>query len=473
MANIIKDGKVFADNIRKIAKTDEIKEQVNRLTIDLAAAVKGGIGLQRSVAYLSGSGSANAVAGAVAGAGSSGGTDNTGNPVVGDPAPPLNLSVITDLIRTAIDAANISKDLDNIKWQNGTSGTDLSDRVDGDEVDDPKAGGMGTQFTDQGLLGENNPDWLAIKAALIAKGATAEEIAKARREFLKKALGIDEIGDVFNGDAGPKPKGEDFEGNALSETLPSEVLNGLVGVAAGNHGLVMLVRLDDYPTRPTNADAAAQNQNPWSDGETPPIKKSYYPGAYFIGGGSYTNDSQAAVEASIAALDVAEDFISWDTLSPADVSGAHLPGGNEQYNLGFTATRIGGGLPVNGSIFMSFCDRSAGVPVEAGVVCIAAPPVETAYPTTGSATLKFKNGHFEYSPFDSEVPIEYRGTHSVTTIHSLVTGLDYDIFPAINGGVIVQDTAKTEGHFLYYSADRTLKYPIDNQYLKFYSPRRA
>jgi hypothetical protein len=472
MANIIKDGKVFADNIRKIAKTDEIKEQVNRLTIDLAAAVKAGIGLQRSVAYLSGSGSASAVAGAVAGAGSSGGTDNTGNPVVGDPAPPPDFSAITDLIKAVTDAATESKDLDNIKWQNGTSSNDLSDRTDGDTVDDPNAGGMGTQFTDQGLLGENNPDWLAIKDAMIARGATAEEIAKARREFLKKALGIDEIGDIVSGDAGPKPKGDNYEGNALSERLPSEVLDGLVGVASSDHALAVLVRFDNYPTHPTSIDATAQNQNVWSDGETPPVKKSYYPGAYFYGT-AYTNDSEAAVQQVIAAEPLAEDFEAWSGTTPADAVAAHLPGGNEQLNLGFTATRAGGGAPVNLSILISFCDRTDGLPEGVDAVCTASGPVETAYPITGSATLHYRNGHFEYSPFDSEIPIEYRGVHSTTKIHSLVTAQDYNISPSINGGLIIQDALQADGYFMYYNADRTFSAPIQNEFLKFYSPRTA
>lgn len=466
----MKDNKIFADNIRTIAKTQEIKDQVNKLTIDLTTAIKGGIGLQRSVATLTTAGTSHAVNGAVVGSGSTTGVDNTGQPITGSPAPAPDFSAIADLLQAAIDAANTTKELNNIEWNNATSGTDLSDKVIGDTVDDPNAGGMGSQFTDQGLLGENNPDWLNIKNALIASGATAEEIAKARREFLKKALGIDEIGDVVSGDAGPKPVGDSLGGNAVSQATPNEVLNGLVGVASSNHDLAVLVRFDGYPTKPTDIDAEAQDQNTWSDGETPPVKRSYYPGAYFFGT-TYSNDADTAIEEVIAANGLAENFISWNTDSPADVVAAHVAGGNEQINLAFTATRIGGGSPINLTILISFCDRAAGVPPDAGIACIATPPIESAYPVTGSATLHFRNGHFEYSLYDSEVPIEYRGEHSTTTMHSLVTGQDYNISPAINGGFIIQDTAQTDGYFLYYNADRTFKAPIPNDFIKFYSPR--
>jgi len=93
------------------------------------------------------------------------------------------------------------------------------------------------------------------------------------------------------------------------------------------------------------------------------------------------------------------------------------------------------------------------------------------WPTTGVFTLQLQNGHFTYSPYDSEAPLAYRGEQSSVKLHSLATDKDYFVETAVNGGFIVRDIDDTDGYFLYYNANRTLQSVVPNEHYKFYQPR--
>lgn len=486
MTNINNKAADFQKNIRIIAKTDELESKVNKINPGLNAAIKAALGEVRVTSTNDGSTSSNVSQGATSSASDTIGTGQDGNQVLGPPAPPPDLSKINNLITAATDALKASLNAANIKNSNTGSinSGDLSSKTGGNSPDSSTAGGTGSQFNDQALLGVNNSDWQTILAAMTARGASAEEIAAARRQFIAKELGVHDVGDVAKGNAGPKPSPDYIPSDSTSQPPLNEQLNAVIGTVVGSATQALLIRFDPNIIRPTNADAAAQGQNPWPEDGTQPADKSWQSGYYWVlptglapHGAVYASTFSSLI-AQRASLDNTQAYaFSGLVITKTNPSfGDDIQFGAPGHHVNDSTGSVGGtqyaydgtGAGGPGKYTQHVCD---GVDPWAATVCAASPPLQSNWPKTGVSTLQLIDGKFTYSPFDSEIPVELKGPQSSVRIASQTTDQNYEIRPSINGGFLIQDTLGADGYFLYYNADRTLKGPIPNEYIGFYTPR--
>jgi hypothetical protein len=460
----------FVKNIQIIAKTDELSDKLDKLYLNGSLPTKGNIVDQRISAYQDGSGATNVASGATAGANGTTGTGVNGTPVTGPLAPPpIDLSQVDNAQKAATDAALKSSSLNNTSSSSdGSKTNDLSSKAK-----DPTNGGGGTPFADQGQLGENNPDWLAIKNAMIGNGATDAQIKQARLNFLKKELGIDDIGDVVKGDAGAKPTSNNNsfpQPDANSPANTSEKQNGFTGADPVDHTKSVLIRFDGVDITPSAVDAALANQYTWQSGNQPPVKQgwqNWQMGKFVTGSGTYfsTTDAPTADLLPQASIGYHSGSFGYNVTAVRNVD---TVAGTFEAFVDWTGTSFPGNTGWASASFTYSQFNCSGMTD----ACPSQPQRETSWPVTGVYAISWLLGKVITSGFDSEVPSNVRLESSTAKIHSLVTGQDYYIEPSINGGHLVYDTLGTDGYFLNYNADNTLEGVHPNTVYSFYTPRK-
>jgi hypothetical protein len=447
----------IATGIRVIAKTKELTEKVDKLIQDSSAPAKPPITPERISAYTATSGSVGASAGAAPGAANTAGVDSNGNPIALVPAPVPDYSKLAAALSSilSLDKAALSAAQNNINSGGGpapATQTDLSKT--GQETTN---NGGGTPFADQGTLGANNDDWNAIEAAMIANGSTQDEINQARRQFLNKELGVDEVGDVFTGTAGAK-------------TASNEVQKGLVGVNPDDHTQARLIRLDGWQPTPSDTDAEAAFQDSWIGGA--PVKKGFQLGYYWdnhIPGGPFYQESPG--EAAQAYLDyynssavqgVTGEYVVKTGLAADPLVGGHIV----SYTLSYTTFLISTDAEVGpGTVGIDRVSCSIGTDL-----CPSVAPLETSFPLTNLGVVTYINGQFLSSDFDTEAPLANKSPAASVTIASLVTGETYVVEPAINGGFMLSQTTSTP-YIMVYAGDGSLQNIVSPALKTFYSPR--
>lgn len=483
----------FASSIKTIAKTAELTEKVDKLLLDSDGVDKGAIESVRKVMFPDASGNTSPSTGGAAGTGGTTGTGPDGTPVLGPIAPPPPQPAPPNTNQPGNYPVGPDKPIGP-----GGGGDIQNNPTNGPGTSDGSGqghyginGGGGSPYTDQGLLGANNPDWLKILDALNARGASQSEINQARIDFLRKELGIDEVGDVYNGDTGAQPvdtsnsnnsRGTDNQGPSAA---PPTRQRGILGVDPENNSTALLIRYDGWLPSPSDFDANNGNQDPWVNGLAP-IQRTYVAGFYWkIISGATTIYGQTFFDivGRRESLDGSTAYGCNDgtnkvtTLTPQ--SGDHiLFSGNPNGIIGQSFGSLGGttyapqahlGTVSTGEYGLEAC---AGGDVGAGATCMLDPPLETAWPVTGIGVLTLTDGKFKKSPYDTEAPFKYSTGQSVAQVKSLVTGETYQTEPAINGGFMISQTSSGGGDYiLVYGSNGQLTGLIPTNLKNFYTPR--
>lgn len=472
----------IVSSIKKIAKTNELTQKVDKLIQESNPVAKGALQSARLVSTPSIAGAGDVAAGAAAGTASDVIMyDINGNPIQDNPAQATKPTPRRTDDNSNTDNNNTKKTDDNTDSKNkdDPTNTDQSDKGKdtGDTGGSGYKGGSGNS--------DDDADWQAIEAAMRERGATEEEIADAKRKYFNQEPGIDEVGDVYNGDAGAQLPGDDDGGKApgdQSSSGSSQVQRGYVGVDPKDDSKTLLVRVDGVMPTPTDADAAADGQLPWEDPYSPPVKDGWqfwYQGYYYkVTGalGTITGPNPKTVAQQFAELYVGQtagtDYIK--TVEVSDYQYTDTAPGLHPY--AFTMTLhyhniITDAPTIDQQIAVVISLMDCSLVFDAEACAFDNPLRETRWPRTKVGAIIRKDGKFGSNPYDSEAPIEHRETDmSSVRIKSMKTGDTYLIENAINGGFMLSKE-DGGGHVLVYGANRTLTAVVDASLKKFYTPR--
>jgi len=439
----------YIDDIQKIARTQEILDLANKVIKDAEQAKKETIGVKRGIAIQGGIGTPGGMQGNNGSGATQTGTNSSGNTVQAPLAPPITPPGNEPVQNIDVgDAYYTSAGNNAIAYQGSNSPQNLSSA--GTEVSNTTAAGTGTTRTEsaQQAAGTSD-DWVTINTAMVAAGATSDEIKAARMKFFGLEPGKHEVGDVYNGDQGPKPETTNHRRDRGS--LVSEVLNAIVGVDPDNASLLVEIRFDNKLPTPSVEESATAGQPPWTDGYTPPTDDTWTSGfrvqdtadaEFYVSGSAWFNAYQGL----------------WiDDFPDIELTFVSLP---DHWEI--TSVLAGGTLRGTGAILSC-------TPGSSGTCPIVGPTLES-WPTANLAVLMLTQGTFVGSTFDSEVPLKWQGGVSTVSIQSSVTGDNYTIEQAINGGFMISNESNPE-YMLYYGADRSLKTIVPVEQYNFYRPR--
>lgn len=460
-----------ATNIRKIAKTDELTEKVDRLIQESKEPVKADLETQRRRAYVDSTGSTSIGTGAAAGAKVTVGTAADGTPVVGPVAPPF-ITGQQNTSNSATDAARDALKNNNTNSQNNTNNdTNSTDMTD--STHQTLNGGGGSVFADQAQLGANNADWQAIQNAMITNGATEEQIAQARIAFLGKELGIDEVGDVFTGKTGAQPAdlSNAYNGQSTNtqgaNATPTQTQRGFVGVDPTDDSKSLLLRMDGWQPTPSDTDATAGGQNSWADGT--PVKAGWELwelGYYWHASGI----PAPTVQDSPYPAGAVQNYMDYLTSLGLDTYHyenlvVDIIGRTATYDIVYIDHTTGDPVPSGtGTAAGHACD------IGHASVCPAQAEYETSWPLTGVGVLSWLDGTFVKSIYDSEAPLKYTSAPSSADIKSLSTGETYQVDPAINGGYMLSQKTDTP-YVMVYGSNGQLVNIVPPSLKIFYTPR--
>lgn len=454
----------FRKNVQTIAKTKELTEKVDRALISAEEYKKEQIKTLRSIATQNSDGGLattglgdNATDGNQTGTGSGGGSSNI----------PGNSATVPEKVET-----DLTTILDQLTLDSNNKGTSLSQDPNGTNTDANTSGGSigGSQAKDQAELGINNADWQAIEAAMTANGASTEEIAQARKEFLQKELGIHEVGDLFTQQAVKLAQQNALQlRNGYLQNIRNEVLKGVTGVDKDNNPV--LVRLDGQIPKPSDADAAADNQNPWTLYDTPPTVVGFESGYYWL-----TATSTPAYMAwpydheAISGAIVSQNFgASGQSGSPGSLFGPNSFGNYylyvavdsvsaTQYEVILKQANIGGS-PIGPEFSAFFINKTAcggTPPAEADAICLLEDLKENRWPKTGLYVVYKSDGKFKTYQLDSEAPLAAQLERSVIEIKSLSTGDTYKIEPTNSGGNMLYESIASPEYALVFDSQGAL-----------------
>lgn len=488
----------YSDDIRTIAKTQELLDKANKALKVAEEAKKDAIDTQRMVAQQRPNAGPTSVGNNGSGD-TSDGTNAQGDPVLPPLAPPpspkpgnnTNTNT-TDSYGNGINnsgtgtsAGNKSNDLSNNGSQynpNDTGSNAGGSRTDSKKQADPDNAG--------------DPDWEQIQQALEDSGASPEYIAEMRRQYFLAEQGKHEISDVYNGDAGPKPTEGTWTGYAPNGTGGNqdsmsslvhglrEVINAVVGVDPNDPNTAIEIRFDNKSILPSIAEASAAGQNTWTSTSTAPIKKGWEfweQGFYYRSQHDVFNKQHDAPTKYLAALSLAQATVGY--VSPSfgyiieDYRNLTNAGGSDtqpgDYDVEFYYNWDNTSFPINTgwANYRMTVSKLSCVTFPNADMCVIDPARESAWPPVGLYVLSLIGGQFLYSIFDSEVPLRYKGISSAVNIKSAIDDNTYSIEPAIEGGFIINNITDNQGYFLYYGADRSLHAIVPINQYKFYTPR--
>jgi len=450
----------YREDIRIIAETDAIKEELFKKSEGLEAAAKEAIGVVRTSVSQQGTAVPYSGTGNNAGGGLTPGYDVDGNPIdipnAPAPTPAPNPSQVT----TGGDSGSGGT------TGGGGTGSSSGDKT-GSTTSSDSAGGSRPDSKNQ-----TNPDvalaadLAAIRAAMEAQGVPEDVIQQTLREY-KQSLsepGTHEVSDVYNGDAGYSPTYGDWSSLAPNsgEVVPTAgdiaTLNALVGQDPDNSIVSVRVNIDGNEPKPTDAEAAAAGQGSWLDALTPPLK----PGWEFYEAGYYWVSSFATINYTSA-----QPHGAGSQAAAAWAAEVALSGGSGAWN--FLQYLYSGGnlsgfqIQINyvGNVWLTqFVPLSkVSCVVSPNIACDADPTVssrETALPLAGLFMLTLKNGKYSRNPYDSEVPVKYNEPVSSVDLLSLITGDTYTIERGANGTHLLSNKTNPD-YLVVFGADRSLK----------------
>lgn len=479
-------------DIKTIARTNELTEKVDKAITSTPPVRKEPLPTKRVMAAQVGNGSRSTTTGYNGGGSTTdGATDADGNPVNAPLAPPPSNPLGSSNVTSGANSG-FTEYLSNggISYKGGplspsnydpneSSGGGGSSGVGGGSRTDAK-----NQADPDNATGQTATDLAALRSSTAYQNATDEEQRRMEREILNTELGRHEVGQLYDGEEGPKysPGQWTYLGNGLNTSSSSdnsfatlisgaiEQLNAIVGVDPDNPSTAVMIRIDGRDTVPSAVESAAANQAPWTSTSTPPAKADWTQGYMWElsgvpGGFVYASTPTAAGQAALSALQEAEptQTISFAGITAND-SGS--PGGPsiDRYDVNYTRTPNG-----------DFSLTAAAVVCDPGTSddCPITAPLETTYPVVGLYYLKKSAGQWIKSQYDSEVPSKYSSPVSTIKIRSAITGDDYEFGPGIEGGYILENVTNPD-YFLFYGADRTLRTPpLPISYKKFFKPTAA
>lgn len=483
----------FADDIRTIAKTKEIMDKADKAFAAAEEAKKEAIKIQRIQVGQTGNSNLKDAQVGTNGSGETTTGTGVGGAVVEAPlAPPINPADDNNDTLTNTDAGTGSYNNNGVSHNGGTYNNNLIGG--GSQISNSSEAGTGTTRTeskeqadpDNAPLSQHVQDYIAKRDAMIANGATADEIDAMRREHFSLEKGKHEIGDVMEGKAGPKPAS-----GTSSDLSHNETLNSVVGVDPNDPSKTMEIRFDNRSYIPSIEESAAAGQPIWASIDTPPAypqDPTYRPGYYWTSyeglGSTYCKtftEAAALTVAYMAANDPDGEFVGdilgvdYPSGSPTTVSDSSaIPNGSHSFSYVIEDTR--GAFPdffflAPGGLATCPAPPAAN-PLIAAVCETGAPPLTypDSYPTIGHWVASLVAGKFIYSLFDSEVPLQYKSSKSSASIKSAINGHTYTIEPTFDGGMMMYDET-APAWMLVYNADRTLRFPVPIEYYNFYAPR--
>lgn len=494
----------LSDDIKKIAKTKELQEEINRLSKEITALEKDSIPGQTGSAYQLG---------------------DTGKDVGQNGNPPPVDGIIADsttVIKEAAKAA-VPNPITPTTITKTDSGIDSNNSLN---IGFTKHGSVGDLssygISESGVSGGSNIGVHATQGSglselqshlstLAASGATQEEQDRYTRQYL-----------VNNGYIG---EGEHHAQSALDNsadmpkiaTAPpmgsqtpfitvideNERLRALVGFDADGaiseqtgEIIATMVRIDGIIPTPkqTDLDAADPPQNTWTDGSTPPIINGYEHGFYWV-----TNGTLAVN------INFPFDYISLVPATVAQLSNAPLLSGSGYPGSRFGPNSFGnyyrfesidevsstqyevkviqtdaGGTPIGPESTIYQINRASCAGSPPVGVCPAEPITESAWPKTGTYVVTLmkegaKAGLFQVSQYDSEGVLKLLGDQSIVDIKcgngtDIIDDRTCRIQTAVNGGVLVFDTTMTEPA-KYYDSRGVLREFVPLSNLEAYKPR--
>ncbi len=480
----------YVDDVRVIAKTKELEEKIAKAVKEADSAVKAAITSSRSMSVQTGDTSKSIQTGAPGGEPSVIGTTPSGaqegfSSV--DTTTPANIQTTTN---NSSDSGSATQNNGGVSSTQGGKITDLT----GAAQDFSPIGGSNVKEIATKMATDS--DFQAAYDQLVANGASVEELARFRESYAAATYGekgVKTAEDIANiSDGAPKfsdgktsfPHNGDFPGR---ERLTGLILFDKDGTVSPETGKPLVYKLQlngqPFPT-PTDADAAAKGQNPWTANDAPPVlagweifEVGYYwvsntiPAVYM---GTPKDYTKVAVATSI---NRGAAIFSGDG-GPGSVYG---PNGSGDYYLMIGSvenTSIeyyvrmrqcnSGGTPIGPEATVYTIGKIAcgmSPPGGAATVCaLTSTPTETAWPVTGIAVLTFAGGLLGASPFDSEVGLAYTVATSVFT-GAIGNGIDViddrfmSVTPGVNGGFLLttfESDATTVESFSYFDSDGKL-----------------
>lgn len=358
--------------------------------------------------------------------------------------------------------------------------------------------------------GANDSTLQALNAQMQSLGQSDEAIAAFDNAYIKAKYGenglvtAQDIADnrptstqLVPAATGSPPDG--FTGNgALNQKLVGIAgfdKDQTISTATGEVKSV-LIRLDGTIPTPSLTDSDAAGQNPWESPNTAPILKTFTQGATWTSGSgagvtAFTQtwgQWKAAVESAnavkIYGLDGGTSGSLVNSLSP-DPNGYIIVSGNLSASIGITAGSIGGTImtfdpslsakPPN-TYGQVTCSGATG---DQAITCALPTPYEIAWPKTGAYVVSALLGLFRSSPFDSELPLQYKiDTSSVRLAlgngTSVIDSRFMDVELGVNGGYLAT-TVAADGSFLsanYYNSQGGLVIPaLSEDQLQYYKAR--
>ena len=449
----------FADNIRKIAKTKQLSDRIDKITQNTGPVdpAKAGIGAEKIVSVGDGTTVANNDSGT--GAGVPTGSDGNPLPIVyydpGTYQPPTTTETTTTTAggTTTTQGGSVP-----------TSGGPLS------SLDNTSDLQSRTNALLQAIPG-NDATWTAIQGAMESAGASPAEVDAARREYYKTRTPQDqaEISDIYagtsifgltNGNWTPSPVSGD-PSNLLSTSNINQ-LNTIVGVDPNNPagGLIVRMRGDSYI--PSLTESSAANQLPWLFTNVGPQLAHYLAGYYYSDLLSSPNEHRRAVPEQVGTAWLAYTQTILPGAYPTGFDDAFLTGtvnaSGVDYEVGYKQ-----GPPAPEQFLMVYAQACSGTTD----YCPVEPLTETSWPPVGAQVLQWVNGGFTYNPLDSEVTLNYKTPTANVAIQSSISGDTYEIAPAVAGGFTIQNTT-TPDYFLYFDNIRALRAVQPMSVINFY-----
>jgi len=478
----------YSDDIRTIAKTQEILDKANKALKYAAEAKKEAIDTKRVTTNQVGNSNTGSN-----GSSNSTGTDAGGNPVQPPLAPPPTPKddKNTDLSDLLGDKSGSSGSTSSSDPTKGSNSNDLSDKGKEYDPNNPSSGGSRSDAAKQADPYNKDADWKVIEDRLRELGQSDEYIADARRLYFKDKKGQHEIGDVAKGDAGPDLTIGSWtsfapnSGNANNDGLSSLVtpivdrLNAVVGVDPEDDTLGVMLRFDGRSVIPSLQESIDAGQSVWTDLVTPPAKagwEHFEQGFYWV----TTNPASAQAETPARTMDASIAAIraifpapypsgygdaDWDTGSLTGPDGSH------NYHATWYQGGVGVGPPNNTTITRTTCDGPH------ASICPTTAQTENIWPDVGLYNLSWLGplgavAGIGYSIYDSRVPARYKGLSGGVQIKSAIDGNTYNIEPGIEGGFLIYN-ASDPSYMLYYGSDRTLRAVFPPEQVKFYLPKKA
>lgn len=469
----------FRDGIRTIAETDSIIDRLDKADKNNKSGpgTKDGIPGVKSVATDAAGGifqyndQGNAVTG----------TDNTGAEAIGPLASSLDsiYKIEPELVIALRDA------LLGVGYQfpqpatnkNDLSGAGKSYLPNSSvDINSPVGDGGGTSRTDalaQALPGttgnQTDQDWTAIEAGMTAGGASSETIAGAKRDHYATEDGRYDVADVYNGDSNldinvGRPSTIPGDPRQFITTDRISTLDALVGTDPTDHTLGLMVRFDGQPILPSDAEAAAGGQNPWTSLTEGPALVRYEHGFYWSDRLSSPNTHIASTPDPVAA--------AWLTYTKTVLPGAYPTGFDDAFLTGTVTYSapdwlIGykQGAPAPEQFLQVYQEPCVGITS----YCPATAPTENFYPAVGLYQLEYNATGVTSNPFDSEVPLAYTQPKAAVLIRSELTGDVYAVKPAVEGGFTLENQTNPD-YFLFFDSTRSLRAVAPISAVKFYRP---